>query len=144
MTHKGKFPYTPSPKSEFLSIQSISIQFKSAACRLNQWQDCYSQGDRADCENEDRRDCKWVGDRCVPKFTPGFDFWNTESGTPEICAQANDECVIKFEVSLGGKKECIENCECLGTSWEDEREEICMALGDCGSKTNYLGINGWR
>ncbi len=44
--------------------QEICIQdevngFKAAACRVNMWQDCYTQEDIEDCLNTDKRDCKW-------------------------------------------------------------------------------------
>jgi len=40
---------------------------------------------------------------------------------------------------LGGDKECVENCECLDASWEERQNEVCISVGDCGEKPNYLG-----
>lgn len=34
--------------------------FSEAACRVNRWQDCTIQKEKAKCENFDKRDCKWL------------------------------------------------------------------------------------
>ena len=124
-------------------IESDIDGFKTAACRVNMWQDCVSQDKKKDCENTDRRDCKWVKDICVPLYAPGFNFWETEGDAESLCSMANTECVVKYEKKLTGSKKCVENCECLGDSWEDEKNKMCISIGDCGAKTNYLGYQGY-
>ena len=53
-------------------------------------------------------------------------------------------------MTLDEKKDyCVKddegNCECLeGGSWIEGRENMCLALGDCGIKTNYLGQSGFN
>ena len=64
-------------------IESDIEGFSTAACRVNKWRDCVAQTNKKDCENKDRRDCKWV-DGCVPDAAPGFDFWNSGGDAEEI------------------------------------------------------------
>jgi len=45
--------------------------FKTAACRVNMWQDCYSQDNKKDCENEDRRDCQWTEGKSILRDNEG-------------------------------------------------------------------------
>ncbi|MEM3405690.1 MAG: hypothetical protein QW117_01815 [Candidatus Pacearchaeota archaeon] len=123
--------------------------FSQGACSVNRWHDCTSQLKKEDCLNTDQRDCKWISNKnevsndtiaCVPLDAPGFEFWNNEA--EQICNQASITCIVKYEKSLLGGKDCIENCECLSDSWRKEQEQKCQALGDCGSKVNFLGVQG--
>jgi hypothetical protein len=137
------------------SIETASGEFSQAACRVNRWQDCFAQSDKGDCENTDRRDCSWVsgsfnvatinssqiGGVCVPKTTPGITFWQGEEAK-NICSQANAACVVTYKKGLFGDEECEENCECLSSSWRERHAEVCRAIGDCGDKINWQGIQG--
>lgn len=116
-------------------------EFSQAACRVNRWQDCTSQTDQTDCSNSDRRDCAWINNICLPKNPPGLKFWEGQE-TQQICAQANAQCVVKFEKGIFGDEECSENCECLTDSWLNEQISTCNALGDCGPNTNWVGSAG--
>jgi hypothetical protein len=128
--------------------------FSQAACRVNRWQDCLVQTEKQDCENLDKRDCLWKegialnvnsgSGACVPKNTPGLKFWDSEGDASSVCAQANAQCVVKFEKGLFGGEKCKDNCECLTDSWAKQRNDICMAIGDCGSKINWLGDKGYK
>jgi hypothetical protein len=131
--------------------------FSSAACITNQWQDCFLQTDKDDCENTDKRDCKWIngivinqngtsGDdgTCVPKYAPGFDFWSSETDSEDICNSATTSCTVTYETDLFGNKDCVENCDCLDDEWEDKLAEVCTSLGDCGHKTNFVGQEGYN
>ena len=140
-------------------IETTAGAFSQAACRVNRWQDCTAQTEKKDCENSDRRDCLWKegGDvvlragnesvaatgACVPKVTPGLKFWAGEE-TKSVCAQANRKCVVSFEKGLFGGESCKENCECLDAGWEKRQTEICMSLGDCGPKINWVGQLGYK
>lgn len=42
------------------STETSDGGFSSAACRVNRWQDCVLQTDEDDCNNGDKRDCKWI------------------------------------------------------------------------------------
>ena len=87
------------------------------------------------------------GDRelggCAPKVPPGLKFWGTEEGdnaeAASVCAQANAMCPVTYEKGFGGDWECIENCECLEEATELKRAQLCMSMGDCGPKVNYVG-----
>lgn len=120
-----------------------------------------SEGKLVQKEDDDSR----KGASCVPKYAPGFDFWNAESEAEELCAIASDNCVVKFERgaigAIGGSDySCKENCECVGLKkgdklnkaenaaknslWAKERNNMCIALGDCGNKKNYIGVQGYH
>tara|TARA_Y100000296_G_C5175176_1_gene259661 strand:- start:691 stop:2295 length:1605 start_codon:yes stop_codon:yes gene_type:complete len=136
-------------------IQDSVNDFKTAACRVNKWQDCISQTSQKNCENTDRRDCQWLNantnneddegvSRCVPKYSPGFDFW-TEGDAESLCLAANNECIVRYEKGLlEDEFECVENCECLGDGWAQAQNNLCVALGDCGATENYLGHAGYN
>ncbi len=129
--------------------------FSQAACRVNRWQDCISQTDKADCENTDRRDCIWNEETklftesapkngaCLPMNPPGLKFWAGEEAQ-SICSQANAKCIVTFEKGLFGGEKCADNCECLEDSWEKERADICLRLGDCGPNVNWVGDEGYK
>ena len=132
--------------------------FSQAACRANRWQPCTTRDNRQDCENTDKMDCRWLGGvkfgvgedgkerigACLPTDSPGFNFWSNEE-TQEICAQADINCVVKYEKKIiGDDYQCVENCECLEDSWAQARGDICSALGDCGSSVNWIGEKGYK
>ena len=157
---------TVEPCADFrqeVCIQSDINGFKTAACRVNMWQDCYSQGDKKDCENADKRDCQWIDGisinsasassaekskknegACVPLFAPGFNFWEATSESDSLCSQANTQCVVTFTKKMGGEETCKDNCECLKPNWEEQMNKACISIGDCGSKTNYIGVQGYN
>lgn len=131
--------------------------FRTAGCRVNMWQDCVAQTTSKDCTNTDKRDCTWIGGegvKCVPKYNPGFDFWNIDTEASATCSVANAQCIAKFEKKLGEDKwQCEENCHCCvndeehegctGSGWQNFQNSICVQVGDCGSKKNYLGVMGY-
>jgi len=140
-----------------ICIQDEVDGFKSAACRVNEWQDCFLQTDQEDCENADKRDCIWITgvsittnsssateNACVPKYAPGFDFWNSEGDASQICATATSSCTVEYETDLLGNRECVENCECLDDEWKNAMAEMCTSLGDCGNKVNFVGQSGFK
>jgi hypothetical protein len=142
------------------SIETTLGTFSQAACTVNRWQDCVSQTDQRDCENTDRRDCLWIGEAelfvdaedggqstqkgaCLPKNPPGLKFWEGEEARG-ICAQGNAQCIVTFEKDLFGKKKCKSNCHCLDSSWERQKADVCLSLGDCGPGVNWIGEEGYR
>ena len=141
-------------------IQSDIDGFKTAACRVNQWQDCYAQTSKLNCENKDKRNCEWIatswkprkGDNpgiiknqgaCVPMSAPGFDFWQA-GDTESLCSLGTTKCIVVFESGILSGKKCKKNCECLKDSWKQDMKEICSSIGDCGSSTNYIGAKGYH
>lgn len=150
------------------SIATTAGPFSQAACRVNRWIDCLAQTTEADCTNTDRRDCVWkpgivlsganssadnpVG-ACVPLNTPGLQFWDdsttatattTVSQAASVCAQANAQCTVTFEKGLFGGEKCKDGCECIDSSWQKQRTDLCMSLGDCGPKINWIGQTGYK
>lgn len=135
------------------SINSSAGSFTQAACRVNRWQDCTAQNDSADCLNTDQRDCLWhpglsggngsTYNACLPKNTPGLNFWSG-SVAQSVCAQASTTCTVGYEKGLfdSGYGKCKQNCDCETQSWLNDRIMVCNALGDCGSKTNWVGAAG--
>ena len=157
--------------------QSICVSetdggYTYARCSANLWRDCITQENQLDCENMDKRDCRWmIHDKyengtqvsaCVPKFAPGFDFWGSTEETETlsegegICAIANTECISTFEKGLlEGTWDCKGNCQCCvdypnddydgctGNEWAVNKINLCNALGDCGNKINYIGVKGY-
>jgi hypothetical protein len=171
-------------------IQDNINGFSVASCKANRWQDCVAQDNKNDCENTDKRDCQWMvgqsvlsdsegkplvvnsegklvqgnsgqGASCVPKYAPGFDFWNSNSSTggqaQELCMLASQNCVVKVKKPLGGVWQCESNCDCIGlkegdavggtskvTGWINKRNNLCLAIGDCGNNKNYIGVQGYQ
>ncbi len=153
-----------------ICVQSDVNGFKNAACKVNRWQDCIAQKDKRDCLNTDKRDCKWIKsgkegndkfDVCVPKYAPGFNFW--EQGDAEnICSLASQQVIVTYERNYlktftSGKnsgwycnnKKSENHCfasRLTGNNFNDWfkiKQEFCSSLGDCGSKVNYQGIKGY-
>ncbi len=137
------------------SIDTALGPFSQAACRVNRWQECIAQTDQQDCENSDRRDCRWqagitfpdketTGGVCLPRISPGLKFWNSEE-SQVVCGIGNRVCVVKYEKGIfSGEPECVENCDCLTPGWEAKYGAMCSALGDCGTKTNYVDKVGFK
>jgi len=124
--------------------------FSQAGCVVNRWQDCVLQGEQRTCENIDKRDCTWIAGptedgqfvenkeqgTCVPTISPGIQFWD-ESATSQ-CEIASQACEVVFEKGLFGGEKCIKNCHCLEEGWEEGANNICTAIGDCGSDYNFI------
>ena len=156
-------------------IQSSIGNFKTAACRVNLWQDCYSQDNQKDCENLDKRDCQWFEDvsiltdengeslavdedgektnaSCIPKYSPGFNFWEQGGDAESMCSMASTECIVQYEKAIigvwtvsGGEENitCLDNDEELVEDWAKDRIDLCMGLGDCGISKNYINVDGY-
>ncbi len=127
---------TVEPCAEYrqeVCLESNVNEFKTAACRVNKWQDCLVQDNEKDCINTDKRDCKWIKEnkKCVPRNPPGFNFWE-EGDAEEICGQASSVCEVEikrsmefkasdYELTEGGgfsfnklgTLSCEKNCQCL-------------------------------
>lgn len=102
---------------------------------------------------------------CAPRYPPGFEL-NEEAAEngQNYCSQASSTCTAVFVKeekfafgSIAGQVEwkCKANCECVdyqdGQEPEDakpsqkftsEMNSLCVSMGDCGNKANYLGVNG--
>lgn len=91
---------------------------------------------------------------CVPKYQPGFTP-NGEGGTPS-CGLASTVCYVKMNkwwLSGAINKDNADwkcddknpgnNCSCLDNSWKQDMNDICVQMGDCGIKKNYIGELGY-
>ena len=134
------------------SIQTSAGPFSQAACRVNRWQDCTAQTNKADCANSDKRDCTWeagaaignsTGGACIPTNSPGLQFWSGDQAQ-SICSQGNAQCIVTFEKGLFGGETCKSNCQCLTSGWQQQRIQICESLVDCGPKINWIGSQGYK
>jgi len=136
-------------------------QFSSAACRLNKWQECTSfnsfeqeEGGEEEREVDPRcganPDCfirhveiggKMNFDMCLPKYAPGFDLGTGGKGASGLCSTANKKCRVTYvKPKYFGSWSCKENCECMKDKFAEEMHDVCMSLGDCGAKVNYMGV----
>lgn len=141
----------------------------SAACRTNIWQLCLNQNtDKAnDKKCEDNPDCftkavniggeatNFQFNVCAPKYNPGFDTKDYSDSAKQVCSMGNAPAcrvvfVKEFDVESlfsegDGKWVCQANCGCLTDSFAQQLNDLCISLGDCGTKVNYngdLSING--
>ncbi len=116
-------------------IQTKEGPFSNAACRVNRWQDCSAQKTKTECQDIDKRDCVWIeGERfdgkvvfpddeekgsCVPRYSPGFSFWDQGEGT-DNCQTASTECLVTYEKGIFGSKSVSEGEECMTACRERE------------------------
>jgi len=91
----------------------------------------------------------------------------SQESAAEVCVVASEVCIVKFEdPRLFGATKCVENCHCLGleegddpkiigkdgsleniklnekNEWLVNKNELCVAIGDCGASENYVGTQG--
>lgn len=125
-----------------ICVESTINEFKNAQCIVNLWQDCNAQDNKDDCENKDQRDCKWIKtttsgnmklltEYCVPNYSPGFDFWNNQGTCNNIGTDGKITCIVKYETSVLGGKDCVENCDCMNDAWRKKMAQVCTSVGDC-------------
>jgi len=151
--YDGEITFEPCSIGEYrnkICVEDELNGFSTANCVLNLWQDCTSQTTKEDCLDEEKRDCKWIegftissllnengeslakdedGEKieasCVPKYSPAYNFWESESEGALLCPLASDICVVEYEFGVLRNKEeilddpkekikyCVENCYCL-------------------------------
>lgn len=156
-------------------------EIQVASCRINRWQECvnYNPPDRgegivgkikvgiamAKCDAD--IDCfvknvavgkDFTFPICLPKYPPGFNLGDGDSGGESVCALGSQTCpaiFVKEAVAFGfggAKWVCKANCECVDGDDPDtampsqkfvkEMSDTCVSLGDCGIKLNYQGKPG--
>jgi hypothetical protein len=106
---------------------------------------------------------------CVPKFQPGFvrDGGETEKNVKASCGLSTITCIVNMKKDAwhslfgGGDWECDHglfgnkrdenNCSCVendnkdydkGKTWAESLMPVCVQMGDCGEKVNYIGEPG--
>jgi hypothetical protein len=100
---------------------------------------------------------------CVPKYQPGFERDGSDNVIGgDVCAMSSAVCYVEMQKGVGGDWYCSDknslgisihnNCSCIsdangnydsGKTWGASLNNICVQIGDCGKKTNYLGILGY-
>jgi len=191
----------------------------SASCVVNRWQECFYQNNTNDCLDENARDCRivegagllrteygtekllldsntgeMINAACVPKYTPGFKFWNPQETirdipgeeTPtSVCEFSNVICFVPYTQEIAGitkwragaTDRCVDICKetegwssakcydkctpiCLSKTvkakegkgfdvdinkkWAQGWQNLCVSIGDCGVKSNFLGKEGYN
>ncbi len=127
--------------------------FSSAACRINQWQQCISANtdpaSMSRCAAGEFTDCYvkrvQVGedfgfDRCVPKYPPGFDLQEIGGGDvgQTVCSLGSQKCTYVKTKRLFGSS--YKNSACTTSYFTESMNNLCMSLGDCGLKVNVAGV----
>ncbi|MBI2631933.1 hypothetical protein HYW75_02940 [Candidatus Pacearchaeota archaeon] len=139
--------------------------FSSAACRINRWQQCIEYNSEVKSKDkslrageEKKRDDKCTKNPdcfvkevninrkgfkfniCAPKYPPGFDLTSSDSGFggEAICSLATQKCTVIYVKGLGGW-DCKANCNCAKPKFAEQMNDLCISLGDCGTKVNIVG-----
>jgi len=76
---------------------------------------------------------------CVPEIAPGLKFWGDSAATTQ-CDLVSSNCIVTYEKSLIGGKKCVKNCWCESQTVALQLINVCTKIGDCGPKSNYLGV----
>jgi len=96
---------------------------------------------------------------CMPKYPPGFYKKEMDESDAGICAFASHMCSTvwvkestAFTFGATAHWECKANCDCIegdepgnaepSSKFVNEMHALCVSLGDCGSKANYVGNMG--
>ncbi len=111
-------------------------------------------------ETEERKNDNSVPNGiCIPLYQPGFDTASTDiNQNGGVCSIADSYCVVTYKVGLidSGKsissftleqkkklcKDGGKNCQCLEDDWKTKMNSMCIAIGDCGTKNNFIGKAG--
>ncbi|MBI3334678.1 hypothetical protein HYZ97_04270 [Candidatus Pacearchaeota archaeon] len=127
--------------------------YSTAACTINRWQECLAYNNPQKPELKDK--CSTnpycfikrvsVGsdfsfNLCTPKYPPGFllEENGRGEGAETICSLASQTCTKVMVKKLTGWK-CQANCQCDTPAFTQQMNDLCISLGDCGAKANYLG-----
>lgn len=131
------------------NIESDVKTFSSANCVVNEANTCLGYGSDATACNKNSH-CYFVDavfsnhfyiKRCLPKYPVGFDL-STRAGSQTasaMCSLANNRCDVVYKRNYKGDWECKENCACEQGYFPLRMNQVCTAMGDCGSYVNYIG-----
>ena len=81
---------------------------------------------------------------CEPKYPAGFDLSPTASSdssnvASKTCSLGTQTCKVVYEEDPLGNWDCMANCNCQTTAFAEQMNDMCISLGDCGTKSNYMG-----
>lgn len=120
-------------------LQSDIDGFKTAACRANKWHECIVQDNKGDCEDSEKRDCKWLEGQTLALET----FADNEGNL--FVVNEDDELVKPEEDDERGGAACVPLYAPGFDFWneETEAEELCLvASADCIVKFQKTPIIG--
>jgi hypothetical protein len=81
-------------------------------------------------------------DFCASRYPAGFDIVNDPGSAETICSMASQSCNVLYVKKLtnsGVKWRCVSNCHCMDREFTEQMNDLCISLGDCGAKANYVG-----
>ncbi len=96
---------------------------------------------------------------CVPKYSPGYDFWQAESDAVDICSLGNAQGKVfykadnVFDTPDQNLEDCDQGCYFISDkgvwsqdafNWVAQKNNLCINLGDCGDKNNFLDVFGFN
>jgi len=131
-------------------------KLSNAACTINQGLECVRYNQQKDsmeknckenpqCQlTEVNVDKGFKFSICTAKYPGGFDLTGesesraTQSAS-QLCATANQKCTVIYVKKLFSGYVCTANCACETKKFSEEMNNLCIALGDCGSYINYAG-----
>lgn len=135
--------------------------FSQASCRVNNWRLCLSynskKGEAMESKCKKNPDCviKHINmgsgfnfKVCVPAYPPGFNLGDEPTKSNEIeyansgesiCSIATQRCTETWICGIFGCW-CVENCDCHTMKFTRDMNDLCISLGDCGAKANYIGV----
>ncbi|MEK6760561.1 MAG: hypothetical protein AABX93_01410 [Nanoarchaeota archaeon] len=77
---------------------------------------------------------------CVPKYPTGF---GEDTPAQSYCAVGTVKCPVVYrkscELGKGCKWKVAKNEDCEKGEFAEKMNNLCISLGDCGSKVNYVG-----
>ncbi|MEK6924764.1 MAG: hypothetical protein AABW71_00825 [Nanoarchaeota archaeon] len=133
--------------------EEVREDFTNAQCRTNTGALCTAYNKNADelSKCEESPDCylkhveidKFKFDVCVPKYPPGLELADEPQPDSEsICKAATQTCTYYEKKNIEGRWTCRINCECKDAKFAETMNNLCISLGDCGSKVNLAGELG--
>jgi hypothetical protein len=132
-----------------------------AACKPNDGEDCldYNFEETEELRNEQCRSnagcfIKQVKlgkdfqfQVCASKYPLGFQYSDstTKSKQKKVCSLGTQTCkIVYLKGTLFNSRKCVRNCECLNReAFNEQMNDLCISLGDCGIKTNQIGEMGY-
>ncbi|MEK6894310.1 MAG: DMT family transporter, partial [Nanoarchaeota archaeon] len=153
---EGEIRTEPAPeyRNGLCVEQDVTEDFTNANPRTNTGALCTAYNKNVDelSKCEESPDCflkhveidRWKFDVCVPKYPLGFEL---NSETPQqdsqaICAAASQTCTYYEKKNIEGRWTCRINCGCKEREFAETMNNLCISLGDCGSKVNLAGELG--
>ena len=135
--------------ADIVSSSGSEVEFYNAICRKNNAKNCIAIGESSMEACRDEPDCMvrrvevagtFSFDICVPMYPEGFSFESQyQASGSQVCGINTRTCVVSFEPEPFCI--CVDNCGCLLGSFKSQMDEVCLALGDCGSAPNYNQVS---